>query len=109
VIVCANFIRNLAFYRTGHGDGRRLLDDSAKHALFWRQVNSNAIDILVLDWCKLFADKDGNSEHGWRRLVSDPASFEAALLSDLGLTADQFKDYCQEMRTLRDKFIAHLD
>jgi hypothetical protein len=108
VLLCANFVRNLAYYRAGKGHhGLPLLDKRAKHASFWRQVNSDCIDICVLDWCKLFADRQG--EHHWRKIVEDATAFKAALLHHVGLTAADFDAYIQTMKTYRDKFVAHLD
>jgi hypothetical protein len=56
VLVCCSFIRNLAFFRTGREHGRHLLKPSAESAAFWRQVDSNCIDMCVLEWCKLFSE-----------------------------------------------------
>jgi hypothetical protein len=108
VLLCASFVRNLAYYRAGHGPhGRPLLEDNAKHVSFWRQVNSDCIDVCVLDWCKLFAERQG--EHHWRKIVTDATASEAALLADVGLSASEFDAYIQKMKTYRNKFVAHLD
>jgi hypothetical protein len=83
VLLCVLFLRNLAYYRAGQGQqGRHLLDPSEPTVNFWRQANSNFIDMCVLDWCKLFADKQ--AVHHWRKIVSDPAKFEADLLVHCG-------------------------
>ena len=64
-------------------------------------------DQCVLEWCKLFGDLKG--EHAWPNIVIDPAAFEAALLSQLVVSATVFDDYRINMREYRDKFVAHLD
>ncbi|HUN99017.1 MAG TPA: hypothetical protein VMU69_22650 [Bradyrhizobium sp.] len=108
VVLCASFVRNLAYYRAGQGPhGRPLLNENVKHAGFWRQVNSDCIDVCVLDWCKLFAERQG--EHHWRKIVTDPTVFEAALLAHVDLSASGFDAYIQQMKTYRNKFVAHLD
>lgn len=108
VLLCANFVRNLAYYRAGRGSlGEPLLQERTKHAAFWRQVNGDCIDICVLEWCKLFAERNG--VHHWRIVVSDEKMFEAGLLGHLGLGASDFDHYIQKMRTYRNKFVAHLD
>jgi hypothetical protein len=108
VLLCITFLRNLAYYRTGQGQhGRHLLDASEPTVNFWRQANSNFIDMCVLDWCKLFADK--RAVHHWRKIVSDPAKFEADLLAHLNVTADEFQHLIDKVRFYRDKFVAHLD
>lgn len=70
-------------------------------------VNGNFLDIAVLEWCKLFADNRG--KHFWRKAISDNGTFQAGLLAELRLTEADFEDYVNQMRTYRDKFIAHLD
>lgn len=108
VLLCITFLRNLVYYRTGQGQhGRHLLDASEPTVNFWRQANSNFIDMCVLDWCKLFADK--RAVHHWRKIVSDPAKFEADLLAHLNVTADEFQHLIDKVRFYRDKFVAHLD
>jgi hypothetical protein len=70
-------------------------------------MEGNCIDIAVLEWCKLFAENGG--WHSWRRVVTDPEDFEAALLESLGKTQEQFEQIILEVRRYRDRFIAHLD
>jgi hypothetical protein len=108
VILCESFARNLAYYRTGHNAGKHLFAEAHPHAGFWRQLNSNAIDMLVLEWCKLFTDKDGKGEHGWRTVVTDSAAFHAALLQRLNVTADAFAANAKAIKTYRNNFVAHL-
>jgi hypothetical protein len=67
----------------------------------------------VLDWCKLFGDgkakPGGWGKHYWGNVVSDPARFERELLQRLNISNTDFEDYRVEMRTYRDRFVAHLD
>jgi hypothetical protein len=67
------------------------------------------MDIAVLEWCKLFADR--RDPHCWRQTVNDSGSFEAGLYNVLGqnVSAEQLAEYTQQVRLYRDKFIAHLD
>jgi hypothetical protein len=74
---------------------------------FWRHAHNNFIDICVLDWCKIFADQ--RAVHHWRKIVTDPAKFEADLLAHLNLTPDDFQQLIGNVRFYRDKFVAHLD
>jgi hypothetical protein len=101
VLLCAHFSRNLAYYRAGHG---RLTGASPQ---FWITIDGNFLDMAVLEWCKLF----GNPRDGyyWAKVVTDPSHFEAELLSHLGISADELARYVDQMRTYRDKFLAHLD
>jgi hypothetical protein len=102
VLLCCHFMRNLAYYRVGHPGEPRPTDTE-----FWLTVNGNFIDQCVLEWCKLFGDPKG--EHAWPNIVTDPATFEAALLSQLSVSAVDFEAYRIGMREYRDKFVAHLD
>jgi hypothetical protein len=61
----------------------------------------------VLEWCKLFADKQG--KHYWKKIVTDAESFEAGLLQHLDLDTATFQSEVDAMRRYRDKFFAHLD
>lgn len=70
-------------------------------------MNSNCLEICGLEWCKLFAERNG--KYGWENVVSDPATFKPRLLAHLGVTEGAFKDYADDFRSYRDKFIAHLD
>ncbi|MFL9998747.1 hypothetical protein PQR34_45335, partial [Paraburkholderia sediminicola] len=78
-ILCCHFLRNLAFYKAGWKKGEPI-----RAGQFWINANGNFLDICVLEWCKLFADK--KAKQGWRRVVSDPITFYAGLLESLGLT-----------------------
>lgn len=116
VIVCANFGRNIVIYRVGQRDELKpLLSRHHRDRSFWRQVNSNAIDIAVLEWCKLFGERDRNKPgygyacHGWRIIVTDARAFEEGLYTNLNITEAEFVALVEGMRKLRDKFIAHLD
>jgi hypothetical protein len=73
----------------------------------WATLNSNFLDIAVLEWCKLFTD--AKAYHNWRKVVVDPNFFLPQLCHDFGASKKVWDNYCDEMRTYRDKFLAHLD
>ncbi len=109
VLLCCSFIQNLAFYRAAMANQTApIRSDFHTEATFLRRAINNFIDIAVLDWCKLFGSHKGEKHH-WRRVVSDPASFELALLSELGISADALARLVERMLSYRDKFVAHLD
>jgi hypothetical protein len=108
VLLSASFVRNLVFYRVGQeGRFRSLFQPHHDCASFWLQANGNFLDILVLEWCKLFADTRG--EHCWKEVVSDSDAFEAGLFAHLEITREEFTGTVTSFRRYRDKFIAHLD
>lgn len=102
-ILLQHFTRNLAYYRSAWNDKKL----SPSGSQFWRTVNGNCLDVCVLEWCKLFADKNG--EHFWGRVVDTPATFLPELLHYLGIENDDYDAQVSRMRRYRDKFIAHLD
>lgn len=102
LILCLHCTRNLAYYRAGWCNGV-LIPNSSQ---FWRTVNGNCLNECVLEWCKLFGEKD---HHCWRKFVSDPSEFEAALLRHLALDMAAFEEFVNQMHRYRDKFVAHLD
>jgi hypothetical protein len=113
VQLCSSFLRNLAFFRAGlQGEVQRiLLRPPHPQFDFWREAHVNFLDICVLEWCKLFADRDRNGwgKHHWRRVVENPDRFEADLYPTLGVTADAFAELIRNIKGYRDQFVAHLD
>src|SRR5437588_664498 len=108
VVVCGYFMRNLAYYRAGFRDsasGKKQLRGRGRN--FWLHVSSNFLDAAVMEWCKLFGDKQG--KHYWSKIVSDPARFESELRRHLGIDAATLEKYIETIRRYRDKFAAHLD
>ena len=65
------------------------------------------MDVAVLEWCKLFADRRG--VHCYKNVLTNPDEFEAELLNHLEMSAADFETYCTGVRSYRDKFVAHLD
>ena len=101
-ILCCHCLRNLAFYRAWHQAGK---PRSAEQ--FWVTANGNFLDVAVLEWCKLFGEPRG--KHNWAKVVTDAGVFKAGLLQRLAITDAALNSYVSEMRTYRDKFVAHLD
>jgi hypothetical protein len=100
--LCLYCLRHIAYYRAGWRNGSLILETE-----FWKAVNGNFIDICVLEWCKLLGDSHG--KHHWEKAVSDTSAFKAGLLQDLGMTEAEFNAYIAEMRSYRDRYVAHLD
>lgn len=101
-ILCCHCLRNLAFYRAGWRGKKAIFEGQ-----FWTNVNGNFLDICVLEWCKLFGDKHG--KHYWRKAISKHDTFFRKLLRTSGVTELELNGHIQEMRTYRNKFVAHLD
>ena len=86
---------------------RRLFEANQESGNFWNTVNGNFLDMCVLDWCKLFVERNG--KHSWRRIVADPDAFRTDLLKHLDLDQDAFDEEIRVFREYRDKWVAHLD
>lgn len=52
----------MAYYRAGWKDKKLILGGN-----FWTGINGNCLDIAVLEWCKLFADR--KDPHHWKKIV----------------------------------------
>lgn len=101
-LLCLHCLRNLAFLRAAHATRQRWAGQQ-----FWVTTHNNFLDTAVLEWCKVFGDK--RAKHDWRKVVTDQDVFFTHLLDHLRLKEAAFDEYNVEMRTYRDKFIAHLD
>jgi hypothetical protein len=101
-LLCCHCLRNIAFYRAGWQHGQLRI-----RRQFWIGANGNALDIAVLDWCKLFADR--KSKHHWKRVVSDHGAFLKGLYAALAMSEKEFRDYVRATLRYRNKFVAHLD
>jgi hypothetical protein len=93
--------RNIADYRA-----RRQVTPPPKGD-FWISADGNFVDMAVLEWCKVLGDD--RAEHGWRKILTEPHRFFAALPSDLAMDAAEWAGLVAEVRWYRDKFLAHLD
>lgn len=102
--VCVHFARNMAYYRAAR-DGDKWTTPAGSN--FWNTTTANFIDTAVLEWCKVFADK--NARQHWRRVVGDAIAFEAGMLAAAGMDAAAFEATIDAVRVYRDKFLAHLD
>lgn len=102
-LLCCHFTRNLAYYRAGWDKGIYIFPENE----LWATLNSNFLDVAVLEWCKVFADT--KAFYSWRKVVVDPNSFLPQLYHNYGASKEEWDHYLNEMRTYRDKFLAHLD
>jgi len=102
VLICiCHFTQNLAFHNAGWRNKKLIRERE-----FWRRLNGNCLDIAVVEWCKLFGESKG--KHYWRNIIQDQVAFKADLFTIAG-GESRFREYVTEVRTYRDKFVAHLD
>lgn len=101
-ILYMHFQRNAAYYRAWNA-ARAV----RRREQFWRTLNGNFIDICMVEWCKIFGNV--RAQHRWSNCVSDADKFLNGLYKPIGLSEEEFTTYLIEVRTYRDKFVAHLD
>ena len=77
------------------------------HLNFWRIVLGSQLDVAVLEWCKVFGSH--NEATHWKQVVppEEHTSYRDKLLSELGVSEDQWVDYWQHMKAYRDNLVAH--
>ncbi|MGA7749305.1 MAG: hypothetical protein WCA63_04090 [Gallionella sp.] len=86
-LLCCHFMRNLAYYRAGWNGNHFSIPASE----FNKTVNSNFIDICVLEWCKLFGEHQ--EPHHWKNIVANKKEFKSGLLSCLKTDSKGLDDY----------------
>lgn len=102
-LLCCHFSRNCAYYRAGWIDK---ITSRAKNQ-FWVTIQSNFLDIAIMEWMKLFGNY--SDQHHWKKIVAIPDSFKVNMLQHCKLTSEEFNSYHIEMKSYRDQFVAHLD
>ena len=101
-ILCCHFTRNFAYYKAGSE-----CEQPERREQFWLSVNSNFIDISVLEWCKLFGDyKD---KHHWKKIMSHDMDFKQRMFDELKIKQTDLDKVHGSIKSYRDKFVAHLD
>lgn len=100
--LCCHCVRNIAYYKAGWNGTELIFDED-----FWCNANGNFLDISVLEWCKLFADTRG--KYHWRRFISCKELPIDQLHTGASINQDEFDQYVVEVRSYRNKFVAHLD
>ncbi|MGD0485648.1 MAG: hypothetical protein ABSB94_00480 [Syntrophorhabdales bacterium] len=99
---CGDFARNLSFHRV-LGD---YVNDSEKRN-FWIHMYNNAIELAILDWSHLFGNHKDDLH--WKRVVHDPVSFKRQFLKAIRMTEQEWSAYHREIKSYRDKDIAHIE
>lgn len=101
-LLCIHFTRNLAYSRAISE-----LVATKREGDFWITMQGNCLDIAVLEWCKLFGEHNG--KHSWSVILHEPDIFKSALIKELKIDEKEWMASRSELRTYRNKFVAHLD
>ena len=70
-------------------------------------MNGNFLDIAVLEWCKLFAEKNG--KHHWSCTFKDKTEWKKKLFASMDMSQSKFKEELKLVSDYRNKFVAHSD
>ena len=99
-------IANIAAYRanwkTVNGNKELIIKND-----FWIRSNGNFLDAATLEWCKLFADRNG--KHHWNRTFKDKKEWSEKFFTHMGMTSKEFSKKLVKIQQYRNKFVAHLD
>jgi hypothetical protein len=98
---CGDFARQLSYHRAIN----KYRDDLKLN--FWIATYNNAIDLAVLDWFHLFGYH--NDDLHWKNIVTNIPCFRNELHKFLKVNEKEFKAYWEEIKTYRDKDVAHIE
>ncbi|RKP56346.1 hypothetical protein [Pararobbsia silviterrae] len=75
----------------------------------WRVMMSGAMDLAVIDWCKVLGSR--NDDTHWTKLVpeSDHAAFREGLFQAVHMSEQQWTEYHEHMKGYRDEHAGHRD
>src|SRR5258706_2745388 len=77
---------------------------------FWRVMYGNLTDTAALEWCKLFGSDDSETQPvHWKSIVQDHERFREDLLKALAISRAEWEGYWIELKTYRDRAVAHFD
>jgi hypothetical protein len=100
----------VAFVRNSHMKRALHKVDAAPHLNFWRLTYGNCLDMAVIEWCKLFgSDHEAHQAAHWKNVI--PANghdeFRRELYAAVGMSADEWQGYWDQMKGYRDNHAAH--
>ena len=92
IMLCGCCIRFLAYYRAG--DRIQKKHKNKIQMQFWIYVSNSLLNMCILEWCKLFCEKDG--KHFWKNGVEDEREFKNGLfkLEVMQGGEAEFDKYC---------------
>lgn len=100
-MLCCHFARNFAYYSVFRSS--TVLREEG----FWLTVHGNFVDVCVLEWCKLFGNRNG--KYHWQNVTLNSQEFRRQLLNMHGIDDAELKRLWNEVKSYRDNFVAHLE
>ena len=101
--LCRAVLKNAAYFR----GGASLASPAKPRSQFGIVASNNFLDMVFLDWCKLFWDKTG--KHHFTKVLPDPTAFMVRLLATLNMDGGAFDGLARAVAHYRDKEVAHAD
>lgn len=98
---CVDFCRQITYHRQ-----MKPYIENLRNNFFIYSFN-NFIDLVVLDFCHLFGNR--NDDLHWNNIANDLDEFKKNLLEELKLTDDEWEKYWHSVKEYRDKDVAHLE
>jgi len=77
---------------------------------FWRLIYGGLMDLVVIDWCKLFgSDDEAKQPSHWKNIVPETGhdGFRKGLLAHLNITWEQWTKYREHIVYVRNNYTAH--
>ncbi len=100
-------IANIACYRAGW-NGEVSPPVLRNKVDFWVRANGNFLDVATLNWCILFAEEQ-KGKHDWKKAFLTKTDLDSNLYHSLKTNKEEFQQNLDDVKTYRDKYLAHLD
>jgi hypothetical protein len=101
--LCRAVLRNAAYYRGGASLSRA----GRPKSQFAIVASNNFLDMVYLEWSKLFWDRSG--KHHWATILPESSNFMERLLAAIAKDAGEFEALAKSVAHYRDKELAHAD
>jgi hypothetical protein len=105
ILVCGTCLRNLGYYQAGWEDKKPVFRGELQVT-----INSNFIDMAVLEWCKLFGEEKHELHH-WQWIIDNidkRRAFKGGLLQTLACEKRDWSALRNRAIKYRNVFLAHL-
>jgi hypothetical protein len=99
-------ISNIAAYKANWRKNAMNESELVVERDFWKRANGNFLDIAVLEWCKVFSEKNG--EHHWSRIFKHKQEWMREFCQYMNMSQKEFHAELQRVVKYRNKYVAHL-
>ena len=100
-------ISNIAAYKANWRKNATNESELVVERDFWKRANGNFLDIAVLEWCKVFSERNG--EHHWSRVFKLKQDWMREFCEHMRMSQKEFHTELQRVVKYRNKYVAHLE